>query len=67
MADKAAEKAAQEAAAAQREDYLRALGEELEGYKRAGNEDRAADVEAEIKRVKGAPRSRAAQADTQNA
>jgi hypothetical protein len=44
-----------ELAAAKRDDYLRALDEELAGYKSVGKADRAKAVEAEIARVKKAP------------
>lgn len=45
----------QDAAAARRADYARALREEREGYQRLGREDRVAEVDAEIARVEGAP------------
>lgn len=52
--------AGQELAAAQRADRVRALEEELEGYKRSGKTDRAQAVEAELKAAKGTPRGRQA-------
>jgi hypothetical protein len=53
-------KAQQEDAARQREDYVRALKVELEGYERAENKDRIADVKAELARVQKAPAGRSA-------
>lgn len=47
-----------EFAGEQRKGYLAALKNELEGYKRTGNEDRQADVIAEIKRVTASPTGR---------
>jgi hypothetical protein len=40
-----------EFAGEQRKQYLAALKDELEGYKRSGNKERQDDVLAEIKRV----------------
>ena len=44
-----------EFAAARRADYVRALREEREGYARTGNEERVAQVDAELARIEGAP------------
>lgn len=49
-----------ENAAENRAEYVRALGEELAGYERAGNADRAKQVKAEIARAKKAPAGRTA-------
>jgi hypothetical protein len=59
-------KAQQEDAARQREDYVRALKAELDGYERAGNEARAKDVKAELARVQK-PAGRSAGGDQQTA
>lgn len=45
-------------AARLRENYLRALREEREGYLRKGMADRAAGVDTEIARVEGKPQGR---------
>ena len=42
-------------AARRRADYVRALREEREGYVRTGNEERVAQVDAELARVEGGP------------
>lgn len=47
-----------EQAAAARAGYVEALREELDGYKRAGKDERAADVQAELDRVQGKPQGR---------
>jgi hypothetical protein len=60
-------KAQQEDAARNRADYIRALKEELSGYERAGNDDRAKDVKDELARVQKAPAGRSASGDSQTA
>lgn len=47
-----------ELAAAQRADKVRALEEELEGYKRTGRDERAEAVEAALRATKSAPTGR---------
>lgn len=58
--ESARKKAEREAAAAQREDYLRALGEELAGAKAADKSARVKAIQAEIARVKKGPTGRQA-------
>lgn len=64
---RAAEDAAKAEAAERREDYLRGLKEEREGYVRTGNKERLADVDAEIKRFTAKPSGRAAKATSKTA
>jgi hypothetical protein len=49
--EKTAAKVERENEAARNAAYAEGLNRELEGYKRAGNKDRAAQVEAELRRV----------------
>lgn len=51
MSDTDKTKAAREAAAAQRKDYVRALREERAGCEAAGKESRVAAIDAELERM----------------
>ena len=59
---KAPSKAELKDAARNREDYIRALNEELEGVKAQNKPERVKAVEAELARVQGAPKGRRAAA-----
>jgi hypothetical protein len=48
-------------AAANRSDYVRALKEEREACERAGKPDRVKAIDAELRRVSGAPQGRSAE------